>query len=619
MAITTRYPKYPIVTANHAIGGVPIQSVVGHRRVYDDELIVIPPTLTGGQTSSTYQSFANKYLTYDFDFFKSGVVESNKLTYPYSTYNPFTDAIHISGFNIANFTDFNSRVNVTFLCTINGNTLACFLKPYFAGGGLSIQLQLGSIVNGTTSIYESMTLVQLAAQDVGVTDQTGALSFLNSCIPYLTDIYVTPQSGASGEVNIVTQLERLHVGAKFAGYYMWTWSTFGGNYIFFTDTGETTNDGGTPEPTPPEPPTPSTDPYSGGGYSGTGGGQGTGGTGHGGNYDDSSDPIPVPSLPTNIATGTGLFSAYNPSASQLSTFANKLWNRDPTTVDDWFRLLFGGDAFNAIIGLSMIPVAPDTSGNSSIKLGNWDTGATAPKISNQYKTVDFGTVSLSEYWGNCIDYSPYTRVQLALPYIGIVDVDTDDVIGSDNNLVYHIDVFSGALCAMLHCSKGNLSSVIYQWSGSCGVNLPVTGASFNAVISSVAGIAAAAAGTFALASGPIGAAIGPVGSTLVGSGMLAGAAANAYGSTKGRVQKSGAFSANSGALGIMTPYFIITRPVQSVPATWQATKGYPANISADLSTITGYTEVSEVHLHNIPGTKDEVLEIESLLKKGVIF
>lgn len=365
-----------------------------------------------------------------------------------------------------------------------------------------------------------------------------------------------------------------------------------------------------PEPVPPTP-EPSTDPYSPGGYSNSGGGNG--------DYDTTSDPIPIPGLPANIATGTGLFTAYNPDASQLATFAQKLWNKDPTTIDDWFRMLFGGDAFNSIIGLMMIPVQPSVGNSKNILLGNWDTQASAPVITSQYVDVNFGSLTLNEFWGNSIDYSPYTKVQLALPYIGIVDVDTDDVIGSVNTLSYHIDVFSGALCAMLHCVKGNLSSVIYQWSGSCGVSLPITGASFNAILGAIMGVGAAVGGATALASGPIGAALGTAGSLAVGSGIVSGAAANMFGTMKGKVQKSGGFGASSGALGIMTPYFIITRPVSSIPSTQQITKGYPANISVHIGDLLGYTEFEEVHLHDIPGTKDEVLEIESLLKKGVIF
>lgn len=378
----------------------------------------------------------------------------------------------------------------------------------------------------------------------------------------------------------------------------------------------------------------SDDPYDpsgdGSGYSGTGGGPaptgGTGTTGNGGLHDDTSDSIPTPSLPSNVATGSGLFTAYNPSASQLASFGSALWSMDITDIDDVLKFLVGGDAFNAIIGLHLLPIQPATGGSSNIKLGKWDSGVSAPKITSQYAQVSFGSVLLPEYWGNSIDYSPYTKVQLALPYIGIVDVDTDDVLGSTNTLTYNIDVLSGAICATLHCAKGNLNSVIYQWSGSCAVSLPVTGANYNGVIGSVLAIAAGAAtiavggATIAGASGAGAALAAAKGGAAIagGAGTLAGSALNTFGSIKGKVQKSGAFGANSGALGIMTPYFIVTRPVQSVPTSWQADKGYPANISAQLGSLTGYTEVSEINLE-CSGTEAEKKEIIDLLKKGVLF
>jgi hypothetical protein len=380
------------------------------------------------------------------------------------------------------------------------------------------------------------------------------------------------------------------------------------------------------EPAPEPPAPPPTDPYDpshgGPGYSGTGGGPspsgGTGTTGTGGLHDDSSDAIPTPSLPADATISSGLFTAYNPSASQLVSFANALWNMQPTDINDVLRFLFGGDAFNAIIGLHLLPVAPSTGGSTNIKLGNWDTNVSAPKINSQYKQVPFGSVLLPEYWGNCIDYAPYTKIQLALPYIGIVDVDTDDVLGSTNTLTYNIDVLSGAICATLHCVKFNLSSVIYQWSGACAVSLPFSGASYNSVLGAIAGIAAAGMGFASMAAGPIGAAL-PAAALAAGGGAFgAGSAASIMGTMKGKVQKSGSFGANSGALGIMTPYFILTRPVQSVPETWQADKGYPSNISAQLGTLTGYTEVSEINLE-CSGTEAEKNEIIDLLKKGVLF
>lgn len=423
-------------------------------------------------------------------------------------------------------------------------------------------------------------------------------------------------------------LEPVDVSTSKLGYVIFTF-TKGGSYGFGTSTSVISRDGITDIMGESEVgPTPggSSDPYDpsgdGSGYSGAGGGSaptgGTGTTGTGGLHDDTSDTIPTPSLPTDVTISSGLFTAYNPSTSQLASFANALWNMQVSDINDVLRFLFGGDAFNAVIGLHLLPVAPSTGGSQNIKLGNWDTNVSAPKISSQYAQVAFGSLLLPEYWGNCIDYAPYTKIQLALPYIGIVDVDTDDVLGSTNTLTYNIDVLSGAICATLHCVKFNLSSVIYQWSGACAVSLPFSGASYNSVLSAIAGVAAAGMGFAAMAAGPIGAAL-PAAALAAGGGAFgAGSAASIMGTMKGKVQKSGSFGANSGALGIMTPYFILTRPVQSVPASWQADKGYPSNISAQLGTVTGYTEVSEINLE-CSGTEAEKKEIIDLLKKGVLF
>ena len=67
------------------------------------------------------------------------------------------------------------------------------------------------------------------------------------------------------------------------------------------------------------------------------------------------------------------------------------------------------------------------------------------------------------------------------------------------------------------------------------------------------------------------------------------------------------------------PYLIIHRPIQSLAKTYAQNKGYTSNISATLSSLTGYTEVEYIHLTGINGATDsELNEIERLLKDGVI-
>lgn len=586
------YPNFYKGTLTRDFGNVPAGTDIGLFCPYDSNMNFYPGFIQGNGTFRQWNTVFNDTYRY----------------LGYSSVNPFVNAKEVTVTYrpvIDSFTSARQRF-ASHLGTYDANNDIVLYFEWNKSGSYKY-LDLFLYVDSGTSTSHSGEIELYASNSDSDEVAITKCNYLISNFKLFITEYI---STSTNSLNMTTYDSSIMWMINIDNAYVWRSGPKSSLGTITWVTLSSTTEPYIPQPVPPSP-QPSTDPYSPGGYSTGGGGNGS--------YDATSNPIPIPGLPANIATGTGLFTAYNPDASQLAYFANKLWNRDPTTIDDWFRMLFGGDAFNAIIGLMMIPAQPTVGSNKNILLGNWDTGASAPVITSQYADVNFGSLTLDEFWGNSIDYSPYTRVQLALPYIGIVEVDTDDVIGSVNTLTYHIDVFSGALCAMLHCVKGNLSSVIYQWSGSCGVTLPITGQNFNAVIGAVMGVGAAALGGIAMASGPIGAAIGTAGSLAVGTGAITGAAANMFGTMKGKVQKSGSFSASSGALGIMTPYFIITRPVQSVPSTQQATKGYPANISAHLGDLLGYTELEEVHLHDIPGTKDEVLEIESLLKKGVIF
>ena len=583
------FPNYRRSSLNYTIGNLAAHTDIGFREPYDANMNYIPASIQGNNSYTLWNETFNETYRY----------------YGYSRYNPFVDAKQLN-IQYRPVIDSFTSVYQYFKCllsTIEGKDLAVWFR-WRNRNARSLECCLW-LANGDAPNYSASFELYYSSSD----SEETAISKCNYLISNATFYIGAATQCNQNSLDIYSYDNYFYLLCAIDNAYVWG-SMNGDGYssiTWLTISNETEHY--IPEPEP-EPPSPSDDPYNPGGYSGGGGGPnptGTGATGTGGLHDDTSDIIANPQIPTSVSTSSGLFTAYNPNASQLANFANKLWNRDPTTIDDWFRLLFGS-GLEAVIGLHLIPVQPDvTQTPADIYVGNWQTGASAPKITNQYKRVDFGSVMLPEYWGNSIDYSPYTKLQLALPYVGVVDVDADDCIGANNSLVYNIDVLSGALCATLRCTKGNLDSVLYQWSGSCAAQLPVTGASYNQMagnaISTVVKGLSSLAGKTSMAS-----AISTIGSAI-----------NTFGSGKGRVEKGGSITGNAGALGVQTPYFIITRPVQSIPSTQQATKGYPANISAHLGDLLGYTELTEVHLHNIPGTKDEVLEIEELLKKGVIF
>ena len=88
---------------------------------------------------------------------------------------------------------------------------------------------------------------------------------------------------------------------------------------------------------------------------------------------------------------------------------------------------------------------------------------------------------------------------------------------------------------------------------------------------------------------------------------------------KTHVSRSGSMNGSVGLLDDFTPYLILHRPKQSLAADFKSFKGYPSNITAILSSLSGYTEVEYIHLTGINGATDtELTEIENLLKNGVI-
>ena len=99
---------------------------------------------------------------------------------------------------------------------------------------------------------------------------------------------------------------------------------------------------------------------------------------------------------------------------------------------------------------------------------------------------------------------------------------------------------------------------------------------------------------------------------------IADAAVGAVVGSKGFYQHAGAMSGSPGFLGVRYPYIIIKRPEQIIPRMYGKYHGFPANTSAVLGDLVGYTEVNDIRLNIPEATVDEIIECEQLLKGGVV-
>lgn len=390
-----------------------------------------------------------------------------------------------------------------------------------------------------------------------------------------------------------------------------------------------------------------------------------------GTFDDSSDPVPIPSMPSLSAAQSGLVTLFRPTKTGVANLGAYLW----THFDDFWENLqkLFTNPMDYFIAFNIFPVNPEVGELREVYIGNWGTSITMPPVLSQWYEFDCGKVHINNYWGSALDYYPNTKVQLMLPFIGAVQLNTDEVMGNNIGVKYRIDLLSGSCVAFVTVND----DVYYQFTGECAVSIPLTGADWSRIYSAVVGaIGTAIAGGVGVAAAGAGATGGGLVAAksyeAAASGGASWAAINASSKgvrgvaemrqrmldvtsaamdnardaanrsvrrsegvrnmrlantinntvsqvmgAKASIQHSGTISGSAGMLGVRTPYLIIEYPNQSLADKYKHFVGYPSNMYAKLGELSGYTECEQVIPTGIWGTDDELAELIESLKGGV--
>lgn len=309
---------------------------------------------------------------------------------------------------------------------------------------------------------------------------------------------------------------------------------------------------------------------------------------------EGSSPVPTP--PNGSASA--LWSVYHPTQAQINSFGAWLWS---TNFVDQILKVFQ-NPMDAIISLHKVFIDPVDAGTSTIVAGYLDSQVPSAYVTQQYVYKDCGSVDCHEYFGSVFDYVG-TNVSLYLPFIGIVPLNVDEVMRSTINVKYGCDLFTGAILVEVKITRDGNDVVMYQYGGDGGVQYPISGSRSGGFLTGLA------------------ATIGAAASVATGGAMLPAAAAALGGSVMSaqkQVQHSGGFSGNSGAMGCKVPYLIIERPQTKVASLMPSLDGYPTNHAIKLSECSGQVVVSSVHVEGVRATKGELVEIENLLKAGIL-
>ena len=338
------------------------------------------------------------------------------------------------------------------------------------------------------------------------------------------------------------------------------------------------------------------------------------GIGGDGDFEFTGDNIDMPDAPDETVSGvlaSGFLNIYKPSDSQLRSFGAALWtnafNVKWFDVDSVANLVLNAvsNPIDFIVGLFMLPITPTVGEASGIFLGGINVNTiSVPRVSKQYVTIDFGTINITELYGNYLDYSN-SRISIYLPYVGMADIDVQEITGGSVTLKYIVDVFTGACVANVHCRKvtstpwgeSYQNETVHSYSGNMAIQLPISAGSFDTITQGLINVG--------LGLGTNTPAIAMTGAKDVISGF------------GGDVTTRGSLSSNTGKLGYQTPYLMFTRPIEARPLYLGQLHGYGADVGAVLSQLSGYVVCNDVKLDGVTATDSELNEIESILKSGV--
>lgn len=349
---------------------------------------------------------------------------------------------------------------------------------------------------------------------------------------------------------------------------------------------------------PPTPPIP--DPGDFGPESEPGGGDGT--------YTDTNDPPAVPSDPYSILDGLGANGVhlYIVDAAQYGAVLDALWGTGTLSSALWQR--WENYKFNPLQGIvssHFIPteLLPSSSTTSVIRMAGVDLAPTTAAVADsQIGAFDVGSISIPEFFGSALDYSPYTVMRLFLPFCGWIDIDPDRVTGGSLSVSYLCDAMTGDVVAYVRCfDRTGSCTYMYTATGNAAVTLPVTGndQGTGQTLSALSGIVMGA-----VTGNPLGIASSAIG--LV--------------SAQHHMQQTGSFAGSVSLISDLTCRLQIIRPAPSTPKHGQELRGRPSDIGCLIGDLigTGWTSFSAVHGDIEGATAEEQEAIISMLHDGVI-
>ena len=336
----------------------------------------------------------------------------------------------------------------------------------------------------------------------------------------------------------------------------------------------------------------------------------------------------IPIIPPNSnsdeddieSVGYGYFS--NAVMGTLYSLYNKL---DLEKIAQWFynqteKIDIGNNVISlkeipfSLSTLNIVPLDTDlkiggvnvTYNNENIKVGQIVSPATTSV------SVLFGEFNIPRLSNTFLDYYPYTKYELLLPFAPTPVTLPDWCVNKTVSAIFLYDIYTTACQYVIECNSERICSV----SGIFGVDRPISAQ--NVALKDASRLSAQVATASSVLGGVMSASTGNIGGIM--SGAIGGVSALSQMIMSGKQNYMYTVGANgdSSSVGLCHAVHLkITRTLSAEDSNFTHVYGRPLCKYKKLSAVTGYTKCDNVNTTGLTCSENEKQMIKRLLETGI--
>jgi len=273
-----------------------------------------------------------------------------------------------------------------------------------------------------------------------------------------------------------------------------------------------------------------------------------------------------------------------------------------------------------IAGVKFFPIDVSKFLSSSVTGNNIVIGKSLCPTTNAVKQVvqwknylKLFSVTFSRYFGNFLDFEPYTRLKVYVPYFGFIEIPTDYAYKGTLDFYASVDFSTGNATVYVYYSNYMVTSKTAKIS----IDVPIgkTNAEEQQRNKVLHGLQAGIAG------GVIALGVASGNPLLTGGAITkaGGIMANALNDNVSRLTSYNGGSGGTDSLAVTKACLKYVERPSAVYGPSASVLGRPCRQTLSLSALSGYTKVGTIHFEpqGEPIYQDEMEEIVGLLQKGV--